>query len=139
MVTILRVPDLGDRQQAGTRGVAIDQHGAGAALAQPAAELGAGETEVVAQHVEQRFVGIADIDRSLSAIDVQDIARHFTSCREREARGPPAFAMRHAPSASANRTAIGARTAPQGGAPGNRPKKWVHDACGGAGVPQSPG
>ena len=35
-------------------GLAVDQHGARAAVALVAALLGAGEAEVVAQHLEQR-------------------------------------------------------------------------------------
>ena len=46
-----------DRDHAGTRGDAVDQHGAGAALAEPAAVFRAVQCEVVAQHVEQRGVG----------------------------------------------------------------------------------
>ena len=37
-------------------GSAVDQHRAGAALGKAAAELGAVETEIVAQHVEQRRI-----------------------------------------------------------------------------------
>ena len=39
------------------RTAAVDQDGAGAALAEPAAEFRAGETEAP-QHVKQRLVGI---------------------------------------------------------------------------------
>ena len=41
---------------------AVDQHGARAALAEAAAELGAVQAEVVAQRVEQRHVGIPGVD-----------------------------------------------------------------------------
>src|SRR5436190_14511075 len=44
------------KHQAGELGFAIDEHCAGAALAELAAVLGAGEAEVFAQHLEQRLV-----------------------------------------------------------------------------------
>jgi hypothetical protein len=37
--------------------LAVDQHRAGAALAELAAVLGAGQMELLAQHLEQRLVG----------------------------------------------------------------------------------
>ena len=37
-------------------GLAVHQHRAGAALRQPAAELGAVEEQIVAQHIEQRRI-----------------------------------------------------------------------------------
>src|SRR3989442_30954 len=46
---------------AGTRRYSVDMHGAGAAKCNAAAEFGAGHTEHVAQHPEERRVGI-DID-----------------------------------------------------------------------------
>src|SRR5207248_3189105 len=42
--------------QAGEHGRAVDEHGAGAALTQLAAVLGAREAQVLAQHLEQRLV-----------------------------------------------------------------------------------
>jgi hypothetical protein len=45
-----------DRNDAGTRGNAVDQHRAGAALAEPAAIFRAVQFEIVAQHVEQGSV-----------------------------------------------------------------------------------
>src|SRR5262249_60222616 len=45
-----------ERGDAGTHGLAVDQHGAGAALRQLAAEFRAIELEIVAKHVEQRRV-----------------------------------------------------------------------------------
>src|SRR5262245_46712964 len=45
-----------DRDHAGTRGDAVDQHGAGAAFAEPAAIFRSVEFEIVAQHVEQSGV-----------------------------------------------------------------------------------
>ena len=57
-----------DRQrQAGIDAPAVDQHGAGAALAAVAALLGAGEVEPLAQQVEQ---GDARIDLQLVAVSV---------------------------------------------------------------------
>ena len=49
-------------------GAAVDQHEAGAALAAAAAEAGADEAEVVAQHVEQRRVG-RRVDFATHAVD----------------------------------------------------------------------
>src|SRR6266566_4924729 len=43
--------------QTGKHGLAVHEHGAGAALAQLAAMLRAGETQVLAQHFEQGLVG----------------------------------------------------------------------------------
>src|SRR6266540_5611738 len=49
-------PDGGDRHDAGPSRLTAQMHGAGAALRDAAAELGAGETEVVAQDPEERRV-----------------------------------------------------------------------------------
>ena len=51
-------------------GVAVEVHGAGAALRDAAAELGAGEAEQVAQDPEQRHVGWR-VDFALGAVDGQ--------------------------------------------------------------------
>ena len=49
-----RLPgDAADRGDAGAGGLAVDQHGAGPARAFAAADLAAGQAEVVAQHAEQ--------------------------------------------------------------------------------------
>src|SRR6185369_7619706 len=61
---------LRDRQHARAYGLAVDQHGAGAALRQAAPELRAVQSEVVAQDVEERRVGF-DIDLVGLAVDVQ--------------------------------------------------------------------
>src|SRR6267378_4322996 len=45
------------RHRAGARGLAVDQHGARAALGEPAAELRAVQLQVVAQDVKERRVG----------------------------------------------------------------------------------
>src|SRR6266480_360152 len=70
---------LGGEHQAGKLRRAVDQHGAGAALAQLAAVLGAGEAEVLAQHFEKRLVpGAGQLDGL--AVDAQaelQAARHF--------------------------------------------------------------
>ena len=49
---------LGRQQQAREHRLAIDQHGACAALAQLAAVLGAGELQIFSQHLEQRLVAV---------------------------------------------------------------------------------
>ena len=48
----------------------VDQHGAGAAFGAVAAELGAGEAQLVAQRHRQRFL-LHDVDAPLLAVDVQ--------------------------------------------------------------------
>src|SRR5579871_1831683 len=53
----LRLPKHGDWRDAGAHRSAVDEHRAGAALAEPAAELGRVEAKIIAQHVEQRRVG----------------------------------------------------------------------------------
>jgi hypothetical protein len=53
--------DAGDRGDAGTRGFAVDVHGAGSAERHAAAEFGAGHVERVAKHPEQGHVR-ADVD-----------------------------------------------------------------------------
>src|SRR5207237_6381869 len=56
--------DRGQRLAAGFRGFAVDQHHAGAALLEAAAEFAADKTEMVAQHVEQRRIAVGtDADR----------------------------------------------------------------------------
>src|SRR5258708_1405856 len=47
-----------DRHGAGARRSAVDEHRAGAALTEPAAEFGSVELKIVAQHVEQRRVQV---------------------------------------------------------------------------------
>src|SRR5207247_11057656 len=59
-----------DRGDAGTRRLAVDEHGAGAALREPAAEFGAVERQIVAQDVEQRGVGFR-WDRTTCSIDLE--------------------------------------------------------------------
>ena len=70
MVVTSRPSADGGQRQAGQHAPAVDQHGAGAALAVVAALLGAGQAEVLAQRVEQRG---ADIERNamLAAVDPQ--------------------------------------------------------------------
>ena len=51
-------------------GCAVEMHGAGAALREPAAEMRIVEADVVAQRVEQRHVGIG-IDGVRLAVDGQ--------------------------------------------------------------------
>ncbi|MNX70265.1 hypothetical protein D3C86_1015070 [compost metagenome] len=58
------------RRDAGAQRCAIDVHGAGPALGDATAELGAGEVGNIAQDPEQRHVG-GDIQLLILAIDVQ--------------------------------------------------------------------
>src|SRR5437763_7684087 len=62
------VGDRGNGQHAGARGDALQMHGAGAALRDATAELGARESERVAQHPEERRVG-CDVDGFALAVD----------------------------------------------------------------------
>src|SRR3974377_1830254 len=62
--------DGNDRREARARGASADMHGAGAAHADSAAELGAGQTDRVADHPEERRV-VLDIPRHGSAVDLE--------------------------------------------------------------------
>src|SRR5215471_9441108 len=70
---------LDGQGQAGQHGLAVDEHGAGAALPELASMLGAREPEVFAQDLEERLV---DADHQLPCLAID---------RERELRlhGPP--------------------------------------------------
>src|SRR5690242_5833267 len=52
------------------RGHAVDQDGARAALAFATAVFGSGEIEIVAQHAEQRAVGIG-VDTAAGSVDLE--------------------------------------------------------------------
>ena len=54
---------------AGADSAAVEQDGAGAALAFAAAVLGAGQAQVVAQHAEQAAVAVG-VEGALLAVDV---------------------------------------------------------------------
>ena len=62
-----------DRDDAGARRDAVDEHGAGAAFAEPAAVFRSVQFEIVAQHIKQRGVG--------SGADVMDPAVDFQADR----------------------------------------------------------
>ena len=67
----ISAPSCGDRQgQAGGGATAVEQHGAGSALAVVAALLGSGDAEVLAQQVEQGDA-VVDGDVSFGAVDAQ--------------------------------------------------------------------
>ena len=51
---------LHGQRQAGEHGLPVDEDRAGAALAELAAVLGAGEVEILAEHLEERLVGGGD-------------------------------------------------------------------------------
>src|SRR5215831_9023069 len=74
-----------DRRHAGAHRLAVDVHGAGAALRQAAAEMRIVERELVAQRVEQRHVGIG-VDRVDLAVHVEGHSGHGCmsplGCRE---------------------------------------------------------
>ena len=58
-------------RQTGIDAPAVDQDGAGAALAAVASLLGSGEVEALAQQVEQCDAGIIEYDGSHDAVDGQ--------------------------------------------------------------------
>src|SRR5215217_8660370 len=59
-----------DRHHAGAHGRAVDEYRAGAALRQPATELGTVKFEIVAEHVKQRRIRLS-VDRAGGAVDLQ--------------------------------------------------------------------
>ena len=63
--------------------VAVDDDRARAALAEPAAELRAGQPQRVPQHVEQRLISVAHLDRPVFTVDVQREGRHGLSLFDR--------------------------------------------------------
>ena len=64
-VVTVRPATRGDRGHAATRGLAVDQHRAAAALAlRAAAVLGRARAEPVAQDLEQRRAVVGDLDRA---------------------------------------------------------------------------
>src|SRR5262249_17764163 len=65
--------DARQRRDAGTHRLAVDVDRAGAALAEPAAEARPLEPEIVAQHVEQRHLGVVDGDGDRPAVDVEGL------------------------------------------------------------------
>jgi hypothetical protein len=70
--------DRGDRHQAREGRLAVDDDGAGAALAEPAAELRAVQVQVVAQRVQQRR-GWIDVERVPHAVDGEGDHRAVSS------------------------------------------------------------
>src|SRR5216110_2511642 len=92
--------DRGHGQHAGARRDAVQVDGAGAALGDAAAELGAGEAEGVAQHPQERRVG-GDGDRLALAVDGESDCGHDRAssrkmektCRggRADGRGPGGF------------------------------------------------
>ena len=70
VVTTLASLTVVDRRHAAAHGLAVHQHRAGAALAQAAAVFGPLQSQVVAQHVEQRRVGV-DFGRQVRAVHVE--------------------------------------------------------------------
>ena len=71
-----------DRRDAGAHRLAVDMHGAGAALAEAAAETRAVQAEIVAQRVEQRHRGVVDGKVDRLAVDGEsNRRRHRVSPR----------------------------------------------------------
>src|SRR5207237_7925681 len=67
----LLCPDRRERHHAGAHRLAVEMHGAGAALGEAAAEARAVESQVIAERVEQRHLGIVDRNRDRSTVDIE--------------------------------------------------------------------
>ena len=91
-----RGPRPGRRNQACADLPAVEQHGAGAAIAGVAADLGAGQAELVAQHLARRLNGGAATDRP--AVHGGDRGRAGGRCARlsRRASQLPELALRRA-------------------------------------------
>src|SRR5256885_6604134 len=68
----------GHRQHARAHRLAVQVHGTGAALREAAAEVGIVETEIVAQGIQQRHLGLG-VDGDAPAVDGESEARHGSS------------------------------------------------------------
>ena len=75
MVTTLWSCDAAHRHDTGEHRAVIHQHGASAALAFPAAELGARQAQVFAQHFEQGPLGVG-VHAARFSIDRKSDCRH---------------------------------------------------------------
>src|SRR2546425_4864113 len=64
-------PDRRERHHAGAHRLAVEMHGAGAALGEAAAEARTVESQVIAESVEQRHLGIVDRDGDRSTVDIE--------------------------------------------------------------------
>jgi len=67
--------DGADRGDAGAGGAAIHQNGAGTALAQAAAEFGAAQPKLVAEHIEERSCGV-DVHAVDASVDLDRDGAH---------------------------------------------------------------
>src|SRR5262245_66499143 len=70
---------LFDGRDAGARGCAVDQHGAGTALTEPTPELRTVQAERIAQDIEEWLSWIPGLDGGGTAVDLQLVWRHGTS------------------------------------------------------------
>src|SRR5262249_31588569 len=70
-----------DRQHARAHRLAVQVHGAGAALREPAAEVRVAEAEIVAQRIEQRHLGLG-VYRNALAVDGHSECGHAVPPRE---------------------------------------------------------
>src|SRR5262249_47023854 len=77
--------DLAERHQAGTDRCAIEQHGAGAAITGIAADLGAGEAEIVAQQIGKAPDRLGP-DRYRAAVEPKGDAHRTSASRARATR-----------------------------------------------------
>ena len=104
MVVIGLPGHRGRLREARAHGLAVDEHGAGAALALAAAVLGAGQVELVAQNAKQalRRVGL---DAATTAVDQQLEGCHVPILAGCSARVlPEATGRRYEGPPSSNRT-----------------------------------
>ena len=67
----LLCPDGRERHHAGAHRLAVEMHGAGAALGEAAAEGRTVESQVIAESVEQRHLGIVDRHGDRSTVDIE--------------------------------------------------------------------
>ncbi len=92
--------DLAHGDEAGERRRAVDENGARPALAHAAAKLRAVEPELIAEHVQQRLVGIPRIGGDAATVDAEGVGRHVYGC------GAAGLANRSGGSATLNLTSV---------------------------------
>src|SRR5262245_56502880 len=80
--------DSGERRDAGACRLPVDEDGAGAALAEAAAETRIVQAEVIAQRIEERHVWVVDLDCLCLAIDNEREAlghQYLLECEQKDA------------------------------------------------------
>src|SRR6266850_3360817 len=84
------------RQHTGAHRLAVEMHGAGAALREPAAEVRVVQAEIVAQRIEQRHLGLR-VHRNALAVHGEPIRGHPLLLRKFAARSYPCRAALRRP------------------------------------------